>query len=123
MWGEFWRAGGTDKAVRRLGEKRTPSGDGKSPGQHNAHSGTAPDLSGTILGPLDTSFLRRKVASQGKKAAHDPSHTHAGQTRACLLCGKGPAPEATQYSVLVAYRFGIEPACIRFEQAEPGGKR
>src|SRR5215831_3586281 len=43
--------------------KKLPSGDGKSPGSTNAHSGKAPDLSGPTLAPLETSFLRRKVAN------------------------------------------------------------
>jgi hypothetical protein len=51
-----------DKAVRRLGEKNFPRATEKARGSTNAYSGTAPDLSGTTLGPLETSFLRRKVA-------------------------------------------------------------
>ena len=55
-----------DKAVGRLGRRRTkelPSGDGKTRGSTNAYSGKAPDLSGTTRAPLETSFLRRKVAT------------------------------------------------------------
>ena len=63
MWEEFWQAGGMDKAGRPLGEEETPSGDGQSPGQHQCTLGRAPDLSCTTLGPLETSFLRRKVAN------------------------------------------------------------
>jgi hypothetical protein len=54
-----------DNAVRRLEGKRTSLGRRKKArGSTNAHSGKASDLSGTTLGPLATSFLRRKVATQ-----------------------------------------------------------
>src|SRR6516164_5676591 len=53
-----------DNAVRRLEGKRTSLGRRKKArGSTNAHSGKASDLSGTTLGPLATSFLRRKVAT------------------------------------------------------------
>jgi len=44
-------------------KKKLPRATEKARGSTNAHSGNAPDLSGTALGPLETSFLRRKVAS------------------------------------------------------------
>src|SRR5215510_14915100 len=71
IWEEFWQAGGTDKAVRRLRGKKLPSGYGKSPGSTNAHSGKAPDLSGPTLAPLETSFLRRKVARLPRNTVRD----------------------------------------------------
>ena len=64
-----------DKAERHSGETEFPSGTEKARGSNNAHSGKAPDLSGTTLGPLETSFLRRKVASEygnGKVAVELP---------------------------------------------------
>src|SRR5262249_20810587 len=46
--------------------KRTsPRATEKARGSTTAYSGKAPDLSGTTLGPLEASFLRRKVASSG----------------------------------------------------------
>ena len=46
--------------------KRTsPRATEKARGSTTAYSGKAPDLSRTTLGPLEASFLRRKVASSG----------------------------------------------------------
>src|SRR5215469_4722365 len=44
------------------GKKNFPRATEKAQGSTNAHLGKAPDLSGTTLGPLETLFLRRKVA-------------------------------------------------------------
>src|SRR5262249_41052585 len=62
--------------------KKLPSGDGKSPGSTNAHSGKAPDPSGPTLAPLETSFLRRKVASC---SMNERSCDHSIIPEFCLL--------------------------------------
>jgi hypothetical protein len=44
-------------------KKKLPRATEKARGSTNAHSGKAPVLSCTTLGPLEKSFLRRKVSS------------------------------------------------------------
>src|SRR5262249_24858350 len=111
IWEEFWQAGGTDKAVRRLRGKKLPSGYVKSPGSTNAHSGKAPDLSGPTLAPLETSFLRRQVANFFRRLCAEKmalrAVAHGRRARYLRPCSATNSAATTQICSMAATAVSI----------------